>query len=75
MSHPDEKAALAAIEKLRAMGHPAVEACEKALDDLRSGRREGLKINVAITATLEKFDGEHVPGSGQQPVETLHLEG
>lgn len=73
MAHPDEAAALAAIEKLRAVGHPALPIAEQALRDLREGRRDGLSIDVSIKARLDKYDGDYEPD--KVPVETIFMEG
>lgn len=47
---------------------------KKALSDLMDmarGRSDAMGVSFRIDYTLEKFDGEHVPGDGKVPVEIV----
>lgn len=65
----------AKVEYLEDIKHPLAAEARKALDDLLAGRRDSLTLNVGYKLTLEKFDGDKLPGDGKLPVETIVRKG
>lgn len=65
------------LDELRHIAHmlrlaDAIQAAalEQAIAEIEAGQRDVTSINVGITYTLEKFNGEYQPG--MDPVEVIH---
>lgn len=65
----DVERARAIANEIRAAWPEKAAEIERAIDDLLTGKRDGLKVTGEIKYKLEKFDGDYVPG--MQPVEVI----
>ena len=60
MSDVDKARKLA--DEIRPIWPEKAAEIDKAIKDLASGKRDGLKIDIGMRCKLEKFDGEFSPG-------------
>lgn len=73
MSDSDLIKAKRIADEIRHIWPEKANEIDIAIENAKSGQRDGIKINVAIKYRVEKFDGEFKPGN--KPIDVIEGEG